>query len=98
MPSVLKAGVVPYIHVVVLRLVNPLAQEIANKFGLLLIDVRLAECDPTEIGDFLTLMKFWVKLSITPLQHFPPLKDPKHSIQRLDESHQLPLQRKQVIN
>ena len=36
---------------------SQLAQQIANHFGLILIDVRLAECDPCEIGVFLTLMK-----------------------------------------
>jgi hypothetical protein len=52
LPSVLKAGVVPYIRGSPALGKSSLAQEIADKFGLMLIDVRLAECDPTEIGGF----------------------------------------------
>ena len=75
LPSVLKAGVVPYIRGSPAIGKSSLAQEIANKFGLLLIDVRLAECDPTEIGGFPYFDEVLGKAKYYPLTTFPTTED-----------------------
>ena len=75
LPSVLKAGVVPYIRGSPALGKSSLAQEIANKFGLLLIDVRLAECDPTEIGGFPYFDEVLGKAKYYPLTTFPTTED-----------------------
>lgn len=75
LPSVLKAGVVPYIRGSPALGKSSLAQEIADKFGLLLIDVRLAECDPTEIGGFPYFDQELGKAKYYPLTTFPTTTD-----------------------
>lgn len=75
LPSVLKAGVVPYIRGSPALGKSSLAQEIADKFGLLLIDVRLAECDPTEIGGFPYFDEQLGKAKYYPLTTFPTTED-----------------------
>lgn len=75
LPSVLKAGVVPYIRGSPALGKSSLAQEIADKFGLMLIDVRLAECDPTEIGGFPYFDQELGKAKYYPLTTFPTTED-----------------------
>lgn len=75
LPSVLKAGVVPYIRGSPALGKSSLAQEIADKFSLLLIDVRLAECDPTEIGGFPYFDQALGKAKYYPLTTFPTTTD-----------------------
>lgn len=75
LPSVLKAYVVPYLKGSPGIGKSALAQQIANHFGLILIDVRLAECDPCEIGGFPYFNEKTRKASYYPLSTFPTERD-----------------------
>jgi hypothetical protein len=50
--------------------------EIAKDYGLLLIDVRLAQCDPTDINGFPFILECKTKAGYVPMETFPLEGDP----------------------
>lgn len=75
LPKLLKAGIVPFMHGSPAIGKSALAAMIAEAFGLVLIDVRLAECDPCEIGGFPYFNQATGKASYYPLDTFPTSND-----------------------
>ena len=71
LPSVLKAGLVPYIKGSPAVGKSSLAKQLAKQFKLLLIDIRLSERDPCEIGGYLKLDDEKKRTYQYPLELFP---------------------------
>ena len=65
----LKHNIVPYIKGSPAIGKSSIVQAIAKKFGLKLIDIRLAECDPTELSGFPVIENG--RSSYAPMQCFP---------------------------
>lgn len=76
LPMVLKAGVVPYIRGSPALGKSSLARMIAEKYKLILIDIRLSERDPCEIGGYLYLDHATKRTYQYPLELFPLDTDP----------------------
>lgn len=76
LPMMLKAGVVPYIRGSPALGKSSLARMIAEKFNLFLIDIRLSERDPCEIGGYLYLDPVTKRTYQYPLELFPLDTDP----------------------
>lgn len=75
---------------------SSLAAQIADKFGLKLIDVRLAECDPTDIGGLPYFDEKTGKTKTYPYETFPTTDTPipegyKGWLLMLDEFNSAPL-------
>lgn len=71
LPTLLDAKVVPYLRGSPSSAKSALAKEIAEKFNLKLIDIRLSERDPCEIGGYLYLDKDKERTYQFPLELFP---------------------------
>ncbi len=76
LPKMFKAGVVPYIRASPALGKSALAKMIAEKFNLFLIDIRLSERDPCEIGGYLHLDHVTKRTYQYPLELFPLDTDP----------------------
>lgn len=75
-PMVLKAGVVPYIKSSPAIGKSALAHQIAAKYGLKVIDLRLAECEPVELSGFPYFNQDTKKATYFPVDTFPLDTDP----------------------
>lgn len=75
LPTLLDAKVVPYLRGSPSSAKSALAKEIAEKFNLKLIDIRLSERDPCEIGGYLYLDKDKERTYQFPLELFPLATD-----------------------
>lgn len=71
LPALLDVKVVPYLRGSPSSAKSALAKEIAEKFNLKLIDIRLSERDPCEIGGYLYLDKDKERTYQFPLELFP---------------------------
>lgn len=71
LPFLIDAKVVPYLRGSPSTAKSALAKEIAKKFNLKLIDIRLSERDPCELGGYLYLDKEKGKTYQFPLELFP---------------------------
>ena len=76
LPMMLKAGIVPYIRGSPALGKSALAKMIADKYKLFLIDIRLSERDPCEIGGYLYLDHVTKRTYQYPLELFPLDTDP----------------------
>ena len=74
--DVLKAGLVPMITSSPGIGKSSIAQQIADKFRLLLIDLRLSQCDPTDLMGFPTIHSDGKKSGYVPMDTFPIESDP----------------------
>lgn len=75
-PMVLKAGIVPYIKSSPAIGKSALAHQIADKYGLKVIDIRLAECEPVELAGFPYFDQETKKATYYPVDTFPLETDP----------------------
>jgi hypothetical protein len=74
--SYLKAGLVPFIKGSPGIGKSWIIQELADKYNLQLIDLRLAQCDPTDLLGFPCINKETNKASYVPMSTFPLQGDP----------------------
>lgn len=77
LPTLLKAGIVPYIKGSPAIGKSSIAHQLAKKANLVVIDVRLAECDPTDLHGFPYFDQETKKASYFPLSTFPTTQDVK---------------------
>lgn len=75
LPSLLQANIVPYIKGSPAIGKSAIAHTIAAKYKLKVIDIRLAECDPTDIHGFPYFDPQTKKASYFPLDTFPTETD-----------------------
>ena len=75
LPALLKAGIVPYLKGSPGIGKSAIAHQVAQNFGLKVIDVRLAECDPTDLQGFPYFNQETHKASYYPLETFPTESD-----------------------
>lgn len=75
-PMVLKAGLVPYMKSSPAIGKSALAHQIAAKYNLKVIDVRLAECEPVELAGFPYFDQETKKATYYPVDTFPLETDP----------------------
>lgn len=73
--SAIKARVVPLVKGSPGCGKSQIVHQIAQQFNLELIDIRLAQCDPTDLAGFPTVTKDG-KADYLPMQHFPIKGDP----------------------
>ena len=95
-PSLLKASIVPFIKGSPALGKSSLAKSIAEKYNLKYIDVRLAECDPTDISGLPYFNQKTGKATFYPFDTFPTEHDPipegyKGFLIMLDEFNSAPL-------
>lgn len=75
LPMVLKVGVVPFIKSSPAIGKSSLIHALAKQFKLKVIDIRLAECDPTDLHGFPYFDHETKKASYYPLNIFPTTED-----------------------
>ena len=75
LPMLLKAKLVPYIKGSPAIGKSSIAHQVAAQLGLKVIDIRLAECDPTDIQGFPYFDQETKKASYFPLNTFPTEHD-----------------------
>lgn len=76
LPMVLRAKLVPYIKGSPAIGKSSIAHQVAKQLGLKVIDIRLAECDPTDLQGFPYFDQETRKASYFPLNTFPTENDP----------------------
>lgn len=76
LPNLLAAKIVPFIKGSPALGKSAVARQVAQQLGLKMIDVRLAECDPTELSGFPYFDQQTKKASYFPLNTFPTENDP----------------------
>lgn len=75
LPLLLKAKLVPYIKGSPAIGKSSIAHQVAKQLGLKVIDIRLAECDPTDLQGFPYFDQETKKASYYPLNTFPTEQD-----------------------
>ena len=69
--SFIKAGIVPMVHGSPGIGKSQIVHQIADKYGLQLIDLRLSQCDPTDLAGFPQIDQARQKAGYLPMDTFP---------------------------
>lgn len=72
--AAIKAGVVPMVKGSPGTGKSQIVHQIAETYNLMVIDLRLSQCDPTDLGGFPTIIG--EKADYMPMRHFPIVGDP----------------------
>ena len=75
LPILLKSKLVPYLKGSPAIGKSSVAHQVAKQLGLKVIDIRLAECDPTDLQGFPYFDQETKKASYYPLNTFPTEND-----------------------
>lgn len=68
---ILNAGLVPMLHGSPGTAKSSISHQIAEEMGLKVIDLRLSQCDPTDLAGFPTIDKERNKAGYLPMNTFP---------------------------